>query len=271
MESGGGADERTSDGGPPELDVSDGAVALPNPTDMVCHNGSCVSFSDATRANLILLLWPSTLPALGSPVPIWLDLSGKGNDAYALDPSALPTVIEDGVRLAADSPGGGFRVANNSSVDFAAEDFVVLVVAGVETSMPSTFFAKADGDRVNPRRITLDWSIFAPTGTTRPEARVNSTTVTAGSEIVLPVNVYAVRRTSGHVELRVNGAVWGSADLDDAQESTTNAQDIFIGVPSEDAFSVNTLQAVLALRGTFSNSDLEDIEMELRNAFLGAP
>src|SRR6185312_11957437 len=74
---------------------AEGGVSLP--PQMLCHNGSCFPLSDTLRANLVLLLWPSNLPPVGSPVSIWSDQSGKGNDAYALYPSAPPQVIPDGV------------------------------------------------------------------------------------------------------------------------------------------------------------------------------
>ena len=114
--------------------VGDGPDAGPVPPEVLCHNGNCLPLPAEVRANMVLLLWPSNLPAVGSPVDVWPDQSGQGNDAHALYPTALPHVIPNGVQLDASQRGSGFVVFNSPSLDFGSGDFAVIVVAGLSSS-----------------------------------------------------------------------------------------------------------------------------------------
>ncbi|MEP6652543.1 MAG: hypothetical protein ABJA82_04240 [Myxococcales bacterium] len=218
------------------------------------------------------MLWPSNLPALGSAVSVWPDLSGKGNDAKALNPEALPAVVADGVKLIPGQPGAGFAIENGASLDFAAEDFVVVVVSGLKTAMPATFFLKSDLNRDNPRQIALASAVSSDPTVRRPQGRVNATTINAGVDLPQPsVNVYALRRTDNHEELRVNGVVLGSGNLANATESTTNADGIFLGVSSPSSPAVDTLEGAFAMKGAINSGDLSDLETFLRLTLSSAP
>lgn len=256
-----------TDASVPNKDASAGG-----PPQEICHRGSCLTLPDAIRSNLVLLLWPSNLPALGSPVSVWPDLSGKGNDAKPANPDASPTVTEDGVKLAPDRPGAGFVVANSSSLDLAAEDFSMLVVSGLETGMPATFFSKSDQNRADPRQVVLQWVFTGDGMAQRPRAIINATTVDAQEDIPLPsVNVYTLRRTGGRMELRVNSVVLGSADLRNPVESTSNAEDLFLGVVSAQGRPVGSLQATFAVKGSLSGTDLATLERFLHSTFQPTP
>jgi hypothetical protein len=138
---------------------SDAGESLPPQT--ICHQGSCLSLPEAVRANLVLLLWPSNLPAVGSPVAVWRDQSGQGNDAQALYPTALPQADANGVKLDVTTPGSGFYVENSPSFDFGSGDFAVIVVAGlVSNDQQVALFTKGAGTRGAQRQITLDLSLI---------------------------------------------------------------------------------------------------------------
>ena len=83
----------------------DAEAGAPIPPSMLCHNGSCLTLPDSIRKNLVLLLWPSNLPSVGSPVSVWADQSGQGNDAHALYPTTPPHVIPERDPVRRDSDG----------------------------------------------------------------------------------------------------------------------------------------------------------------------
>ena len=247
-------------------DAEAGRSGAPN---MICHNGSCFTLPDAVRSNLVLLLWPSTLPpTVGSNVPVWPDLSGQGNDAHALNPADLPTVIPDGVHLDSTQYGTGFFVHNNPSVDFGSTDFAVIIVSGLSSG--GTFVrlvGKSDGARTNSRQITIDWVVSAP-ATGRPQGNVDDTSISATTDLAQPsVATYTLYRALGHVELHANGVVVGSADLPTPDLSTSNADDLYLGVGSTAATSADSIEAVIAVRGSIGSTDLNNLEDYLRAVF----
>src|SRR6185312_10067017 len=218
----------------PDAGSPDADAGPPLPPDMLCHNGACFTLPDAVRANLVLLLWPSNLPPVGSTVSVWKDQSGQGNDAHALIPAALPTVIADGVHLDATQPGAGFVVVDNPTLDFASGDFAFVVVAGLSSdTTPLSLARKSDGARTNSRKISIDWvlSSGASAITGRPEGAIDDTLIPASMDVSQPsIAAYALYRSADHAELRVNDAVVGSADLTPPGVSTTNSADLYVGV-----------------------------------------
>ncbi len=238
------------------------------PPSMLCHNGSCLTLPDSIRKNLVLLLWPSNLPAVGSPVSVWQDQSGQGNDAHALYPSAPPQVIANGVQLEQKQLGSGFVVANSPSLDFSSGDFAVIVVAGLSSSTaPVSFFRKSDGARTNSRRISIDWVLSSSAGG-QPEGAINDTVVVPDPPVAqLSVGAYTLQRATDRVELHLNGTLVGSADLLSAGATTTNAEDLYVGVANSLTFPVSTIEAVVAVRGTVGSSDLNALELFLRTLF----
>ncbi|MES1206938.1 MAG: hypothetical protein ABUS79_13460 [Pseudomonadota bacterium] len=257
-----------ADAGEAGLEAEAGAAGPPL---MLCHNGSCLTLPETIRKNLVLLLWPSNLPALGSPVSVWADQSGQGNDAHALYPTAPPHVIPNGVQLDSTQLGSGFVVANSPSLDFGPGDFAVIVAAGLSSSAsPVSFFRKSDGARTNSRQISIDW-VLSTSIAGQPQGAVNDTLIFTTANIAQPsVGAYTLQRATNHVELHLNGAVLGSSDLP-AGGSTTNAADAFVGVRNMFGSPADSIEAVIAIRGSVGSSDLNAVESFLKTLFARAP
>jgi hypothetical protein len=266
-----GAMDAGGDDGTDAMDGGDGGDGPDGetlgPPGEICHNGNCFTLPPAVRANLVLLLWPSNLPTVGSPVDIWLDQSGQGNDATAAYPSAPPHVIANGVHLDASQRGSGFEVRNSPTLDFGSGDFVVIVVAGLSSSTkPVSFFRKSDGARDPSHQISIDWVLAPPTG--RPQGTVNDTLAETTAEIAQPsVGVYTLQRATDRIELHLNGTVLGSANLP-AGASTSNAANVFVGVTGIVGSPADSIAAVIAIREAIDASHLAQLEAFLRMLFM---
>jgi hypothetical protein len=258
-----GADSDAIDGGD-AMDGGDGG----GPPEVLCHSERCFTLPAAVRANLVLLLWPSNLPPVGSPVNMWPDQSGQGNNARAIYPGAPPHVIANGVQLDANQYGSGFEVVNSASLDFGAGDFAVIVVAGLSSSTaPVTFFRKWDGVRENSRGISIDWVLTSAT-TGRPQGAVNDTLVVTGMDTTQPsVRAYTLRRATDYLELYLNDAVLRTADLQTPGASTSNAKNLFLGVSDPGGEPADSLAAVIAIRGSIASADLNELQVFLRQVF----
>ena len=250
----------------------DAEAGTAGPPSMLCHNGSCLTLPDSIRKNLVLLLWPSNLPPVGSPVSVWKDQSGQGNDARALYPTAAPQVIPNGVQLDQKQLGGGFLVANSASLDFGSGDFAVIVVAGLSSATtPVSLFRKSDSARTNSRQIAIDWVLIS-SSTGAPQGTVDDIVVTTTTPVPQPsIGSYAIRRTTNHLELHFNGTVFGSADLPLSGISTTNAADVFVGTGSFSGSTADSVEAVIVMRGAVESFDLNSVERFLRAAFVTMP
>jgi hypothetical protein len=251
---------------------SDAEAGTSGPPSMLCHNGSCLTLPADVRANLVLLLWPSNLPAVGATVTTWADQSGQGNDATALYPNLPPHVIPDGVQLDSTQPntGTGFVVVNSPSLDFGSGDFAVIVVAGLSSSAkPLSFFRKSEGARTS-QQISLDWVLSSTSSavTGQPQGVVDGTTVPSSTDISQPaVAAYALYRSTDQVELHVNGVVLGSAELPTPGLSTTNAADLYLGVNGIVGSPVDSIKAVVAIRGSIGSTELNQLEGFMRDVF----
>jgi len=255
------------------MDGRDGTDGVdPGPPEVLCHNGNCFPLPSAVRANLVILLWPSNLPAVGSPVDVWRDQSGQGNDARALFPTAPPHVIPNGVQLDASQRGSGFIVVNSPSLDFGSGDFAIIVVAGLASSTtPVSFFRKSDGARENSRQISLEWGRSA-SNEGQLQAAVNDSPVVATRDVPQPsVGAYSLRRMTNFLELRVNEAVLGRTDLPAAGLSTTNAQHVYLGVANMLGNPAESIAAVIAIRGSIDPADLNELLAFLRTNFAKTP
>lgn len=248
---------------------TDAEAGTSGPPGMLCHNGKCLTLPQDVRSNLVLLLWPSNLPAVGSPVSVWADQSGQGNDAHALSPTAPPHVIADGVQLDSATPGSGFVVVNSPSLDFGSGDFAVIVVGGLSSSpAPLSFFRKSDGARSNRQQISIDW-VLSSTLTGRPQGALDDTTVAASTDFSQPsVEAYTLYRSTDSLELRLNEAVIGTANLPMPGLSTTNAADLYLGVNGMVGSPVDSIEAVVAIRGSISSTELTQLEVFLRTVFM---
>jgi hypothetical protein len=255
----------TTDAGPDSSEPMEaGTDGDGGPPSVLCHNNSCFTLPDAVRTNLVLLLWPSNLPAVDSTVSVWRDQSGQRNDANALDPFGLPHVISNGVHLDPTRAGSGFEIADSPSLDLASGDFAVIVVAGLASNTDDIgLFSKSDGARGNYRRIAIRWGLSSPS-TGQPVGYVDDLQLVAPYNTTQPsIGIYGVHRHGDHVELRLNGAVLISDDVP-AGSSTTNSQKIFLGTGSEVSPVADSIEAVIVVKGAISSTDLEKLE-----AFLG--
>jgi len=262
------------DAGMPAMDAStaDADAGGSLPPSMLCHNGACFTLPDAVRANLVLLLWPSNLPAVGSSVSVWADQSGQGNDAHALAPTAMPKVIPDGVQLDSTQAGTGFVVVNSPSMDFGSGDFAVIIVSGLASSAtPVKLLRKSDGARTGSRQIGIEWTLSG-TVTGRPEGTLDDTAVVASMDIAQPsVAAYTLTRSTDHIELRVNEAVVGSDDLPMPGLSTSNAEDLYLGTGSTVGSAADSIEAVIAIHGSTDSTVLTQLEVFLRTVFMKSP
>jgi len=255
-------DEGDVDAPPPPPDL---------PPKVLCRDKSdCLELSDALRANLVLLLWPSNLPDVGSRVPFWYDQSGHGNHARALYPDYQPVVISKGVKLETTRRGTGFFIENSSSLDFGAGDFAVIVVAGLTFNNKIVgLFSKADGaPPPAQRQVTLLFTLSPGSVTSgRSEALVNDKSIEGVLDEPQPsVAVYGVQRVVDHVELRLNGVVQNSTDLDSGV-STTNSAGVYLGTGSLEGNVADSIAAVVAVRGSISATDLAGLESFLARNF----
>ncbi len=255
-----------------EAGGADAEAGASGPPSMLCHNGTCLSLPEDVRSNLVLLLWPSNLPAVGSPVSVWADQSGQANDAHALYPSALPQVIPDGVQLDSAQLGSGFVVANSPSLDFGAGDFAVIVVAGLSSSTtPLSFFKKSDGARTDSQQISIDWVLSATSSALagKPQGVVDETTVLPTMDVSQPsVEAYTLYRSTDNLELRLNETVLGMGDLPMPGLSTTNPEDLYLGVSGLYGSPVDSIEAVVAIRGSIGSTELTQLEVFLRTVFM---
>lgn len=247
---------------------TDAEAGRSGPPSMLCHNGTCLTLPEDVRSNLVLLLWPSNLPSVGSPVSVWADQSGQGNDAHALSTTAPPQVISDGVQLDATQSGAGFVVANSPSLDFGLGDFAVIVVAGLSSSTtPVTLFRKWDGARTDSRKISIDWALSSA-GSGRPQGTVDDTVVPASTDVPQPSTAaYGLYRSVDHIELHLNGAVLGSNDLPTPGLTTSNPENLYLGVGSQVGNPADSLEAAIAVRGPVGADELGQLEGFLKTVF----
>lgn len=254
-------DESDVDTGPPP----------PIPPKVLCRGDDCLELSEALRANLVLLLWPSNLPPAGSRVPFWYDQSGRDNHARALYASYQPVVTANGVKLDTTRPGSGFFVENSSSLDFGAGDFAVIVVAGLAFNNQEVgLFSKSDGARPPAQRqVTLDFTLSPGSVTKgRPQALVNDKAIDALFDTPQPsIAVYGIQRVVDHVELRLNGMALNSIELDSGV-STTNNAGVYLGTGGLEGYVADSIAAVVAVRGPISSTDLNALESFLWRNFV---
>jgi hypothetical protein len=230
----------------------------------------CLTLPEAVRSGLALWLDPSNLGPVGSHVSTWCDQSGNMNDALAINPDALPQVSLAGLTLAYGMSNAAFLVHNNSTIDLGAGDFLILVVAGItHVTEGHGLFNKSNGDFVFPKGVTLDWEING-VNDFRVTGQINET-VTASTIGTAPgpERLYGLRRVSDHVELRINDQIVNTATaLATPGASTLNAADVYLGQYGDfDQASVDSLHAVVVVRGQLSSGDVAALETYLMQAF----
>ena len=239
---------------------------------ILSYHGMDLTLPEAIRSQLVLLLWPSSLPPVDAPVARWLDQSGHNNDAIANRDDSLPHVIDSGGVRFSPTFGAGFQIPDDPTLAFKADDLAVIVVAGVATIMPVTIFRKSDRNAAMPRQVSLDWAFVPDVDAPRAQATFNATSVLSSLVMVPPVvAVYTMWRHAGHLELRVNGTVFGSADLPGEQDSVENSESVFIGMNSETGTPIDTVGAVVVVRGRIDVGDLVMVETFASQVFATVP
>ena len=162
----------------------------------------------------------------------------------------------------------GFVVGNGPDIDLGADDFLLLIVAGISHSTEAkTFFRKSDS-LAFPKQAALEWLFYNPDGF-RLTGEINETTVVSNvATDAGPMRLYGLRRVSERAEIRVNGQIVGSLPLATPGASTQNDSDLFIGivgyfVPTP----VDTLHAAIVVRGALDSADVGRLEAYLMQAF----
>lgn len=265
-----------SDGGDggdvPDSDSGNCHTKAVEPPVMVSQNGKTLVLSQLLRDKLVLWLDPSNLGPVGSPVSIWCDQSGKLNDALALSDDDPPRVTEGGgVSLAYLKLSAGLFVAHSETLNFGNGEFLVLVVSGFShPEVGKTFFKKSNDDLTFPKQVVMDWVNYVPEGR-RFTGRINETFAFANMGTAPGVErLYGLRRLGETLQVRVNGVLLNPSGttLVTPGASTDNDGGLYLGVDNDyDNNPVDTLRAVIVVRGHLEESEVGDLEAYLISAF----
>ena len=85
------------------------------------------------------------------------------------------------------------------------------------------------------------------------------------------VGAYALYRVAGHLELHLNGTVLANTDLSDPNQSTSNSEDVYVGVNDINGLPADSIEAVIAIRGSIDSMLLNQLERFLSMAFSVGP
>jgi len=239
------------------------AEAHPAPTDICTDQTHCIHLSPAVQSGLVLWLDPSNLPTLKDAVTVWPDRSGQGNDARASAMNVPPTSIMNGVAFAKDSFGAGFTVAAHPSLDFGTGDFLVLVLAAATDGTAGGFYIKTDNNvRTTSHQIVLRWTFDAALNAYQPQALVNDTALAPNAPVaaMAGMTLFGLRRVKNQIEIRVNGSPSGTAALIAPDTSTDDPNDLLLGQLGDVGPSIDSMRAVIAIRGPIDDSDLSGLE-----------
>jgi hypothetical protein len=241
---------------------------------MFCQGTSCHPISDAIRSGLALWLDSSNLGPVGSRVSTWCDQSGKANHAIADNTDALPQVILQGVTFAYGMRNAAFYVPDSPAIDLGADDFLVLVVGGISRDQEAkSLFRKYELVGGAPKQVALEWLFQGESIGYRLVGLLNETSLVSGiatpTNLVVPERLYALRRSGDQVELRINGQIVSKVpSLGTPGASTRNEGDLYIGEwGNYNNVPIETLSAVVVVRGTTSDHDVGELEADLIEAF----
>ena len=257
-----------SDAEPPSTDDAGCPLAIAPPT-MVCRGTQCLTLSNAVRTGTMLWLDPSNLGPVGSKVSLWCDQSGQKNHAYALGENNLPQVSRDGVTLAYGTDDAAFVVGNSPSIDLGSDDFLILVVAGIQHGTEAkSIFRKSKGGSEDPQ-VGIEWLYYPATSVFRLTGFVNETSATSLTATDAGrVRLYGLRRADENLDLRVNGQTLRSLPLVTSGASTRNESDLFLGqFGYGDPRSVDSLHAVVVIRGKLEAAEVGRLESYFVSAF----
>jgi hypothetical protein len=267
-----GVDAEDADAADADTAGSDGSC-LPgrtSPPTTVCQGGHCLTLSPVVRSGVALWLDPSNLGPVGTDVTTWCDQSGQMNDALNFDVAAVPQVIPGGIALPYGTLDAAFVVGDGPSIDLGADDFLILVVAGISHgTQGKSLFRKFNGDAAFPKQVALEW-ISQPGIGFRVTGEINETTgVSSVATDAGPVRLYGLRRANDQMEVRVNGQIVSSVPLATPGASTeSDGNDVFIGeIGYGDPTSVDTLHAAVVIRGVLDSTEVAKLETYLVTAF----
>jgi hypothetical protein len=144
------------------------------------------------------------------------------------------------------------------------------MVAGInQNGTGRTFFSKVSNDEVFPKQVVLKLLFYGVDGY-RATGRVNDTEaifdLPTGAG---PDRVYGLRKVGNQLEVRVNGArMMTPVPVVTPGASTENSEYLFLGVSGfEDPTWVDTLRAVILIRGPLGDLDVGALENHLLTAF----
>jgi hypothetical protein len=250
---------------PPVVDAAaDAEPSLPAPSQLCFRPDRCLVLSPMVRAGLVLWLDPSTLPAAGLPVDVWLDRSGQVNNAAAADATERPISTLDGVTFSTT----GFRVAHSASIDFDGGGFSAFVVARM-TRRPSCVISKfndAMGELL--RGVAIHWSLMA--GMLAPAVQLNTVIVRSGDATDLgdqTRHLLVVLRQRQELHLRVDGVSVARAVTLPEGFTVSNANDLFLGACNDRPPALFGMGAVVLVRGYLAPDDLDALETFLMSWF----
>jgi hypothetical protein len=143
------------------------------------------------------------------------------------------------------------------------------VVAGLSSSTtPVTLLRKWDTLRTNSSQIAIDW-VLSSTAAGGPQGTVDDTVIPGNVDISQPsVEAYGLYRSTDHVALQVNGVTVGSADLPTAGLTTSNPYDLYLGVGGMFGTPADSIEAIIAIRGTIGSTELSQLGDFLRAVFM---
>jgi len=269
------SDARDASDATDATDATDAPPPGPCPNDPTsapsrfCQGGHCLDLSSAMQKGLSLWLDPTNLGPVGTTATIWCDQSGHMNDAYNFDVDSLPQVIPGGLMLPYGTDDAGFVVGNDPSIDFGADDFLILVVAGITHGADGKgIFLKYDGQTTFSKQVTLQWLLVDQIGF-RVTGQINDTTgISSMATDAGPIRLYGLRRAADQMEIRINGQIVDSTPLVTSGASTMNDGYVFIGEESfGDSAPVDTLHAAVVIRGSLAPNDVGTLETYLMTAF----
>lgn len=250
------------DAGGSDASSTDSSPEKGAPRSRICDRSGarCIDLVPAVSAGLVLWLDPSSLPGPQQTVDTWPDQSGQGNDAHPGNEAFPPVVLDGAAMFTEDAPGAGLVVSPNPSLDFAADDFLILVVAGIRQGTPTALYMKSDGSR-SGRQTSLLWLPLPDDSGFAPQGLVNFSVVTPESPpLVGGRALFGMRRVGSRLELRVDGAVIATTTLADASASTNSESPLYLGTLGSLGLPTVDLEAAVAVKGALADEDVAALE-----------
>jgi hypothetical protein len=258
---------------PASPDAPRGVDAAPTP------DGIQQPFTPSQLSGLVLWLEATQgVVTNQSKVSTWMDRSGRNNNAgqsvAALQPSFVTGVVNGlpVIRFA----NTALQVTDSVTLQWAAEDFTLLVVGGYKNTTTSglgygMFVAKQEtpypyagpalwGNYTAPM---LDTVIGMQADSSGTQYAISTNAKNDGA-----IRVYTGRRVGTSLEVRVNGTVQGTATATSSVNVNASGRPLFIGgVPGTNTVTQaldGDIAEILAVRGPLSDAELTQLEAYLK-------